>query len=378
MNKTLQKSSNCITSLYIMKITTLWFTLLAALSLTANAQKGLTQEEIDQYKALDHRKYALNNKTHKMAEEQNLLQNTEYKAIQEDYRKKLFAYTDAKNTHPSLKEINKFRGPLNEELKKAMEQDDVHEQNEILRKLETYEAQINVILNTNDDYKTMEKVAIEASRKFNLKRYALLSKTPEGKKLVDEFFDTKNKMNLILRKQQAPEDSKAAHDRYLKEVTEVRKSTSDELRSLRSKKSRLSFSKISVFNKLGLDKNEQYIESNKIYLSINKELEETKRNHPDLKELYVKSDKILQEYTQARKAGDKDLSKEKLTLLSQTKIEISKIAKTIPEVTGIQNKKSAEFKKLQVIKDELLATTEEGKKLLDSIKAYETTIDALK
>ena len=104
----------------------------------------------------------------------------------------------------------------------------------------------------------------------------------------------------------------------------------------------------------------------------------TRKKHPDLKDLYKVSDAAQTRMIKAMTAKDKEASKVAREEYVEARKELEKISQTIPELVELQKKAIEANDAVKVQKTKLLASTPEGKVLLDKMKALDAEIVELR
>lgn len=152
----------------------------------------------------------------------------------------------------------------------------------------------------------------------------------------------------------------------------------EDIRKLSREKSKLSSKVSSLFreNKLGEDDAYKALEAEAFAAS--KAFVRSRRDHPALKEAYKASDVAQDQMIKASLAKDKDARKAAMGAYTNSRMELEKIAKGIPELAPIQKKAIEANDAVNVKKKELLMTIPEGKETVDEINTLENKITELR
>ena len=147
---------------------------------------------------------------------------------------------------------------------------------------------------------------------------------------------------------------------------------------LSSEKMKLEREVSKIFNKHKLYADPEYEKLQQQAFQASQEFNKTRRSHPDLIDLYSKSDAAQKRMTKAMMDGDKTASSAARKEYSQARMELEKKARTIPELLEAQ-KKPQEINTLMAAKRlELLASVPEGKPIVTKIKDLEAKIAELR
>lgn len=152
----------------------------------------------------------------------------------------------------------------------------------------------------------------------------------------------------------------------------------NEIRQLAREKIKLTMETNKIFNQHKLHENPEYQELQQKAHEVAREFNQTRRNHPALKDYYAKSDAAQKKMIRARMDKDKEGSRKATNEYTGIRIEMEKAASAIPELEAAKEKAAAASQAVQDKKLELLDSVPEGKTQAAKIRELEAKIVALR